>query len=60
MECLLTEGSRKFLLFFDLIFVKDSAEFIKGVLRVTAQRRDVLRRILSYAIVSNDCCLHRP
>ena len=28
-ECLLTEGSGKFLLFFDLIFVKDSAAFIQ-------------------------------
>ena len=28
-ECLLTEDSRKFLLFFDLLFVKDSAELIQ-------------------------------
>ena len=28
-ECLLTEDSGKFLLFFDLIFVKDSAAFIQ-------------------------------
>ena len=28
-ECLLTEGSRKFLLFLKLLLVKDSAEFVQ-------------------------------
>lgn len=28
-ECLLTEDSRKFLLFLDLIFVKDSAKLVQ-------------------------------
>jgi len=46
-ECLLTEDSGKFLLFLDLLFVKDSAEFIDCILRVTTQRRDILRRILA-------------
>ena len=45
-ECLLTEDSRKLLLLLDLLLVKDSAEFVECILRVTTQRRDVLRRIL--------------
>ena len=45
-ECLLTEDRGKFLLFLNLLFVKDSAELIEGVLCVTAECRDVLRRIL--------------
>ena len=45
-ECLLTEDSGKFLLFLDLLFVKDPAEFVERILCVTAERRDVLRGIL--------------
>ena len=45
-ECLLTEDRGKFLLFLDLLFVEDSAELIEGILCVTAERRDILRRIL--------------
>ena len=45
-ECLLTEDSRKLLLLLDLLLVKDSAKLIERVLCVTAQCRDVLRRIL--------------
>ena len=48
-ECLLTEDSGKFLLLLDLLLVKDSAELIEGILCVTTERRDVLRRILPYA-----------
>ena len=40
-ECLLTEDCGKLLLFLNLLFVKDSAELIEGVLCVTAQRRDI-------------------
>ena len=47
-ECLFTEDRGKFLLLLDLLLVKDSAELIEGVLCVTAQRRDILRRILPY------------
>ena len=45
-ECLFTEDRGKFLLFLNLLFVKDSAELIERVLCITAQRRDILRRIL--------------
>ena len=45
-ECLLTEDRGKFLLLLDLLFVKDPAELIEGILCVTAQSRDVLRGIL--------------
>ena len=45
-ECLLTEDRGKFLLLLDLLLVKDSAKLIERVLCVTAQCRDVLRRIL--------------
>ena len=45
-ECLLTEDGGKLLLLLDLLLVKDSAELIEGILRITAQSRDVLRRIL--------------
>ena len=46
-ECLLAEDCGKLLSFLNLLFVKDSAELIEGVLCVTAQRRDVLRGILA-------------
>ena len=39
---------RQVLLLLDLLLVKDSAELIEGVLGVTAQRRDVLRRVFPY------------
>ena len=45
-ECLLTEDRGKFLLLLDLLLVKDSGELIEGILCVTAERRDILRRIL--------------
>ena len=45
-ECLLTEDRGKFLLLFDLLLVKDSAELVECILCVTTQRRDILRRIL--------------
>ena len=45
-ECLLAEDRGKLLLLLDLLLVKDSAELIERVLCVTAQCRDVLRRIL--------------
>ena len=45
-ECLLAENGGKFLLLLDLLFVKDSAELIEGILCVTAEGRDVLRGIL--------------
>ena len=45
-ECLLTEDRGKFLLLLDLLFVEDSAELIEGILCVTTERRDILRRIL--------------
>ena len=45
-ECLLTKDRGKFLLLLDLLLVKDSAELIEGILCVTAERRDVLCRIL--------------
>ena len=44
--CLLAEYAHELLLFLDLLFVKDSAEFVECILCVTAQSRDVLRRIL--------------
>ena len=40
--------SRKFLLLLDLLFVKEPAELVEGILCVTTQSRDVLRRILPY------------
>ena len=43
---LLAEDRGKFLLLLDLLLVKDSAELIEGILCVTAERRDVLCRIL--------------
>ena len=46
-ECLLTEDGGKFLLFLDLLLVKDSAELVEGVLCVTTERRDVLRGIIA-------------
>ena len=45
-ECLLTKDRGKFLLLLDLLLVKDPAEFVERILCVTAERRDVLRRIL--------------
>ena len=45
-ECLLTKDRGKFLPLLDLLLVKDSAELIEGILCVTAERRDVLCRIL--------------
>ena len=45
-ECLLTKDRGKLLLLLDLLLVKDSAKLIEGVLGVTAEGRDVLRRIL--------------
>ena len=47
-ECLLAENGGKFLLFLDLLLVKDSAELIECILCVTTQRRDILRGILPY------------
>ena len=47
-ECLLTEDGGKFLLFLDLLLVKDSAELMECILCVTAEGRDILRRILPY------------
>ena len=47
-ECLLTEDRGKLLLFLNLLFVKDSAEFVECVLCVTTEGRDILRRILPY------------
>ena len=47
-ECLLTEDGGKLLLLLDLLLVKDSAEFVECILCVTAEGRDVLRRILPY------------
>ena len=37
---------RQVLLFLDFLFVEDSAELMECILCVTAERRDVLRRIL--------------
>ena len=45
-EFLLTEDRGKLLLLLNLLFVKDPAELVEGILCVTAQRRDILRRIL--------------
>ena len=45
-ECLLTEDRGKFLLLLDLLLVKDSAELVEGILCITAEGRDILRRIL--------------
>ena len=45
-ECLLAEDCGKLLLFLNLLFVKDSAKLIERVLCVTAECRNVLRRIL--------------
>ena len=47
-ECLLTEDGGKFLLLLDLLFVKEPAELVEGILCVTTERRDILRRILPY------------
>ena len=57
-ECLLTEDRGKFLLLLDLLLVKDSAELIEGILCVTAERRDILRRILPY--VDGILFINRP
>ena len=46
-ECLLTEDCGKFLLFLDLLFVKDPAELADGVLGVTVEGREVLCGIVS-------------
>ena len=46
-ECLLTKDRGKFLLLLDLLFVKDTAELVEGILCVTTERRDILRRIIS-------------
>ena len=52
--------SRKFLLLLDLLFVKEPAELVEGILCVTTQSRDVLCRILPYVDGSlcndNFCC----
>ena len=45
-ECLLTENGGKFLPLLDLLFVKDSVELVECILCVTAEGRDILRRIL--------------
>ena len=45
-ECLLTKDRGKFLLLLDLLFVKDPAELIECILCITAEGRDILRRIL--------------
>ena len=45
-ECLLTKDRGKFLLLLDLLFVKDTTELVEGILCVTTERRDILRRIL--------------
>ena len=45
-ECLLTEDGGKLLLLLDLLLVKDSAELVEGILCITAEGRDILRRIL--------------
>ena len=37
---------RQVLLLLDLLFVKDSAEFVECILCVTTERRDILRQIL--------------
>jgi|GEM_PF-6939251 len=42
----LAEYAHELLLFLDLLLVKDSAKLIEGVLCVTTQLRDILRRIL--------------
>ena len=47
-ECLLAEDCGKLLLFLNLLFVKDSAELIECILRITAEGRDILRGILPY------------
>ena len=53
-KCLLTKDRGKLLLLFDLLFVKDTAELVEGILCVTAQSRDILRRILPYVDGSCD------
>ena len=45
-ECLFTENGGKFLPLLDLLFVKDSVELVECILCVTAEGRDILRRIL--------------
>ena len=45
-ECLLTEDRGKLLLLLNFLLVKDSAELMECILCVTAERRDILRRIL--------------
>ena len=45
-EGFFAERVYEFLLFLDTLLVKDSAELIEGILCVTAERRDILRRIL--------------
>ena len=46
--CLLAEYAHELLLFLDLLFVKDSVELVECILCVTAEGRDILRRILPY------------
>ena len=46
--CLLAEYAHELLLFLDLLLVKDSAKLIECILCVTAEGRDILRRILPY------------
>jgi len=47
-EYLFTENGGKFLPLLDLLFVKDSVELVECILCVTAEGRDILRRILPY------------
>ena len=46
-EGFLAEGGSEFLLFFDLLLVKDTSKFVQRVRRIAAQGRDVLRGILA-------------
>ena len=46
-EGFFAEHVYEFLLFLNTPLVKDSAKFIEGILCITAEGRDVLRRILS-------------
>ena len=46
-EGFFTEGFGKFLLLFNFLLVKDSAQFVQRVCRITAESRDVLRGILA-------------
>ena len=46
-ECFFTEYVNKFLLFLDAFLVKDSAKLVECVRSISAEGRDVLRRILT-------------